>query len=86
MPNSAWDALSLAELAPNPKLSPSNSSLRSNGTPCINIAKRNSSQVEKHADGRVEQEGFILVQDVLRTQQLHLVHHRDAADGEETLQ
>ena len=51
-----------------------------------NYSKRNSSQVEEHADRRVEQEGLILVQDVLRTQQLHLVHHRDAADGEQTLQ
>ena len=49
-------------------------------------SKRNSSQVEEHADRRVEEEGLVLVQDVLRAQQLHLVHHRDAADGEEALQ
>ena len=51
-----------------------------------NYSKRNSSQVEEHADRRVEEEGLVLVQDVLRAQQLHLVHHRDATDGEQTLQ
>ena len=45
-----------------------------------------ASQVEEHADGRVEEEGLVLVQDVLRAQKLHLVHHRDAAHGEQTLQ
>ena len=45
-----------------------------------------ASQVEEHADGRVEEEGLVLVQDVLRAQQLHLVHHRDAAHGEQALE